>query len=152
MNDIKTIALNLNVTKQTIYNHVKKNYKELKSHIFKMRGITYIDDEGVLILKRSMEMIDPPVTQYENFTMEEVINQISDSVRENMKTDLQELLADHERNIQEKYEQQLENFKDDFFAKYQKQTKIENEKLMQYLADRRSQEQKKGLFSRLFSK
>lgn len=144
MNDIKTIALNLNVTKQTIYNHVKKNNKELKNHIFKMGGTTFIDDEGVLVLKRSMEMIAPPVTQYENFTMEDIINQITNSVSENIRVDLQDL--------QEKYEQQLEDFKNDFFARYQEQTKVENEKLMQYLTAQRSQEKKKRFFSRFFSK
>lgn len=152
MNDIKTIALNLDVTKQTVYNHIKKASKELKGHIFKMGGTTYLDDKGVFILKKSMELIPPPVTQYENFTMEDIIQQISNSVRQNLQNDLKEILANHEIAIQEKYERQLEEFKNDFFARYQEQTKIENEKLMQYLADQRSQEQKKGLLSRLFSK
>ncbi len=40
MIDIKTIALNLNVTRQTIYNHVKKTKEGIyRKDFFKIRAI-----------------------------------------------------------------------------------------------------------------
>ena len=47
MKTVKEIALDLEVSQVTVYNHIKKLDKELKGNIFKRQGVTHIDDEGI---------------------------------------------------------------------------------------------------------
>lgn len=94
MKTVKEIAFNLEVSQVTVYNHLKKLDKEIKGNIFKKKGITYIDDEGIRQLKISMGMIQAPVVK-ENISMENIIDDISNLVTEkvsaNIKTDMEEL-------------------------------------------------------------
>ena len=94
MKTVKEIAFNLEVSQVTVYNHIKKLDKEIKGNIFKKKGITYIDDEGIRQLKISMGMIQAPVVK-ENISMENIIDDISNLVTEkvsaNIKTDMEEL-------------------------------------------------------------
>lgn len=152
MYDIKTIALNLDVTVQTIYNHLKKNDKEIKHHIFKRKGTTYIDDEGLIIIKKSMGLIQVPTIQ-EDVAIENIIEDISIQVSNNIKNellnDLNALITERENQLQQHFEDKLESLKDEIISKHQEQLEIENNKLMNYISKSR---EKKNLLSRLFLK
>lgn len=49
------VARMLGVSKVTIYKKVNKNKKTLKNHIHVRSNITYIDDAGVEIIKKTIE-------------------------------------------------------------------------------------------------
>lgn len=53
------VARMLGVSKVTIYKKINKNKKQLKPHIHTRSNITYIDDEGVEIIKDSIEIVTP---------------------------------------------------------------------------------------------
>lgn len=94
MKTVKEIAFNLEVSQVTVYNHLKKLDKEMKGNIFKKKGVTYVDDEGIRQLKISMGMIQAPMIK-ENISMENIIDDISNLVTEkvsaNIKNDMEEL-------------------------------------------------------------
>lgn len=48
------VANLLGVSKVTIYKKMEKFKKELKPHLHKKRNITYVDDEGVEIIRQSL--------------------------------------------------------------------------------------------------
>lgn len=54
MNDIKDIALMLGVSRVTVYNHLKKLDKEIKAYTFKKKGVTYVNDDGIKLLKMNI--------------------------------------------------------------------------------------------------
>lgn len=144
MRTVKEIAMDLNVTIQTIYNHIKKNEKELKGNIAKIQGITYLDDEGIRIIKESMGLIQPPLTK-QDIGIEEIIEniskQVTDRIREEIRKEMQEELEKQEKRIIEEVTQ-----------KHLEQIQAENNKLIDYIAATREQEKKKGFFNRLFGK
>jgi len=50
------VAKLLGVSKVTIYKKINKNKKDLKNHIHTRSNITYIDDVGVEIIKKTIEV------------------------------------------------------------------------------------------------
>lgn len=50
------VAKMLGVSKVTIYKKINKNKKSLKPHVHTRSNITYIDDQGVEIIKDSIEI------------------------------------------------------------------------------------------------
>jgi len=99
MKTVKEIALDLEVSQVTVYNHIKKLDKELKGNIFKRQGTTYIDDEGIRQIKISMGLIQVPVVK-ENIGIEEVIKDISDLVTENVSANIKQIQDLKEQNNQ----------------------------------------------------
>lgn len=111
--DIKTIAFNLNVSRQTIYNHIDKNSKELQGNIRKVQGVTYLNEEGVKTIKKSMGLIKPP-TQVKEFNVDEIIKQITDDIKINNKEDIEDLKKDIKKDAEQKYnklESEIEELK-----------------------------------------
>lgn len=49
------VARMLGVSKVTVYKKISKNKKILKNHVVTRSNITYIDDEGVEIIRNSIE-------------------------------------------------------------------------------------------------
>lgn len=104
MKTVKEIALDLEVSQVTVYNHIKKLDKELKGNIFKRQGVTHIDDEGIRQIKISMGLIQAPVVK-ENIGIEEVIKDISDLVIENVSANIKQDMDKMEQEIQDLKEQ-----------------------------------------------
>lgn len=100
MKTVKEIALSLSVSQVTIYNHIKKLDKELLGNIFKKQGTTFIDDEGIRQIKISMGLIQAPVVK-ENISMENIINDISDLVTENVSANINGKMDKLEQEIQD---------------------------------------------------
>ena len=107
MKTVKEIALSLNVSQVTIYNHIKKLDKELLGNIFKRQNTTLIDDEGIRLIKISMGLIQAPVVK-ENISMEEVIQDISDLVTENVSANIKQDI----NNKMDKLEQEIQDLKE----------------------------------------
>lgn len=152
MHDIKSIALNLEVTVQTVYNHLKKKNKELKGHTFKNKGATYIDEEGLMIIKKSMGLIQSPVIEENDIGINDVIEQIKIGIVE----ELNLKMIEREKRLQEQYEEKLDELKNELIIKQQEQEqkirgqiKIENAKLQAYIEKQR-EEEKKGFWNRFF--
>lgn len=103
MYDVKTIAFNAGVTVQTIYNHIKKNDKELIGHIFKKQGTSYLDDEGIRLIKISMGLIQVPTVQ-KDIGIEEVIENISIQVSDKVKDDIVNELKEDNKKQRQSYE------------------------------------------------
>lgn len=95
MKTVKEVAFNLEVSQVTVYNHIKKLDKELKGNIFKKKGTTYLDDEGIRQLKISMGLITAPVIK-KNISMDNIIDDISEKVTENIKIDIDNLKGELE--------------------------------------------------------
>ena len=104
MKTVKEIALDLEVSQVTVYNHIKKLDKELKGNIFKRQGTTYIDDEGIMQSKISMGLIQVPVVK-ENIGIEEVIKDISDLVTENVSANIKQDMDKLQQEVQDLKEQ-----------------------------------------------
>lgn len=92
MKNIKDIALMLDVSRVTVYNHLKKLDKEIEAHTFKKKGVTYVDDEGIKLLKISMGLIELPTIR-ENISIENIVDDISSMVSDNLKGDISSLIA-----------------------------------------------------------
>lgn len=90
MYSVKDLAYELDVTVQTVYNHIKKNDKKLIGHIFKKQGTSYLDDEGLKIIKISMGLIEVPEVK-KDIGAEEIIRDISIQVSNNIKKDMEKL-------------------------------------------------------------
>lgn len=63
---IAEIANDLGVSKQTVYNHIEKLDKELEGNIYKRKGATVIDIEGVKLLQESINGEDSSGIGFEN--------------------------------------------------------------------------------------
>ena len=125
MKTVKEIALDLEVSQVTVYNHIKKLDKELKGNIFKRQNTTLIDDEGIRQIKISMGLIQVPVIK-EKVSMEEVIQDISSIVTENVSANI--------NNKMDKLEQQIQDLK-------------EQNKLLIEMMQEQKQGRKKGMFN-----
>ena len=132
MKDIKDIALMLNVSRVTVYNHLKKLDKEIEAHTFKKKGVTYVDDEGIKLLKISMGLIELPTIR-ENISIGNIVDDISSMVSDNLKDDISSLIA----SSLEEYNQDLK--------KEMEALKEQNNKLIELLEEKES----KSLLSKL---
>ena len=103
MYSVKDLSYELDVTVQTIYNHIKKNDKELIGHIFKKQGTSYLDDEGIRQIKISMGLIEVPEVK-ENIGIEEVIENISIQVSDKVKDDIVNELKEDNKKQRQSYE------------------------------------------------
>lgn len=67
----------LGVSKVTIYKKMEIFKKELKPHIHKKKNITYLDDEGIEIIKESLiennVIVDPKVNEEEITKLRDII-------------------------------------------------------------------------------
>ena len=108
---VKEIAIDLEVTIQTVYNHIKKNNRELKGCISKQQGMTLIDDAGIRIIKESMGLLQP-ATVKEDISMESIINDISASVSANLKESISEQVSANIKKDYEVLEQQIQELKE----------------------------------------
>ncbi len=136
MKDIKDIASMLNVSRVTVYNHLKKLDKEIEAHTFKKKGVTYVDDEGIKLLKISMGLIELPTIR-ENISIENIVDDISSMVSDNLKGDISSLIA----SSLEEYNQDLK--------KEMEALKEQNNKLIELLEEKESKSfisKLKGLF------
>lgn len=107
MKTVKEVAYLLGVSQVTIYNHLKKNEKELKGNVVKKQGVTHIKDEGIRQLKISLGMLEVPEVK-ENISMEQVIDEIASSVKDDIKKDygsIQEELKEVKEQNQDMKEQ-----------------------------------------------
>ena len=125
MKDIKDIASMLNVSRVTVYNHLKKLDKEIEAHTFKKKGVTYVDDEGIKLLKISMGLIELPTIR-ENISIENIVDDISSMVSDNLKDDISSLIA----SSLEEYNQDLK--------KEMEALKEQNNKLIELLEEKES--------------
>lgn len=132
MKDIKDIASILNVSRVTVYNHLKKLDKEIEAHTFKKKGVTYVDDEGIKLLKISMGLIELPTIR-ENISIGNIVDDISSMVSDNLKDDISSLIA----SSLEEYNQDLK--------KEMEALKEQNNKLIELLEEKES----KSLLSKL---
>lgn len=136
MKDIKDIALMLDVSRVTVYNHLKKLDKEIEAHTFKKKGVTYVDDEGIKLLKISMGLIELPTIR-ENISIGNIVDDISSMVSDNLKGDISSLIA----SSLEEYNQDLK--------KEMEALKEQNNKLIELLEEKESKSflsRLKGLF------
>lgn len=97
MKTIKEVALDLEVTPATVYNHLKKLDKEMKGNIFKKKGITYLDDEGMRQLKISMGLLEVPSIQ-EYHSLDQVVENINKSVTEQLTINITEHIDEQIKN------------------------------------------------------
>ena len=125
MKDIKDIASILNVSRVTVYNHLKKLDKEIEAHTFKKKGVTYVDDEGIKLLKISMGLIELPTIR-ENISIGNIVDDISSMVSDNLKDDISSLIA----SSLEEYNQDLK--------KEMEALKEQNNKLIELLEEKES--------------
>ena len=104
MKTVKEIAFDLEVSQVTVYNHIKKLDKELKGNIFKVQGVTKLDDEGIRQLKISMGLIQVPQVK-EYVSTEDIIKDISDLVTEmvsdNIKQDILKAATDTKKDYED---------------------------------------------------
>lgn len=136
MKDIKEISLMLGVSRVTVYNHLKKLEKEIEAHTFKKKGVTYVDDEGIKLLKISMGLIELPTIR-ENISIENIVDDISSMVSDNLKDDISSLIASSLEEYNQDIKKEMEALKE------------QNNKLIELLEEKESKSflsKLKGLF------
>ena len=144
MHTVTEIADTLGLSKQTIY--VKLRLKELKRHITKKQGVTYIDEDGFNLIKSSLkgsidDLRDVKDKESNTTTSEETATDKEDM---SVKMDYINLLKDElkEKNLQiQKLHVLLEN------SQVLLKNKTEEVKLLQV-----EEEVTGGFFSRMFKK
>ena len=124
----------LDVSYQTVYNHMNKNENDMVGTIYKKLGTTHINQDGIDILKKSMGLIQVPTVK-ENIDMEEIIVMISDRVALEFKEEMKEY----------KEQQEIHN---EELKKEMKLLQEQNQKLL----DKMQEESNKSFFERLFKK
>lgn len=127
MKTVKEIALDLEVSQVTVYNHIKKLDKELKGNLFKKQGTTYIDDEGIRLIKISMGLIQPPVVK-EYKSTDEIVKDISDLVTDKVS----EQVSNNIKQDMDKLQQEVQDLKN------------QNELLIKML---QNQQERKSIFN-----
>lgn len=125
MKDIKDIALMLDVSRVTVYNHLKKLDKEIEAHTFKKKGVTYVDDEGIKLLKISMGLIELPTIR-ENISIENIVDDISSMVSDNLKDNISSLIASSLEEYNQDLKKEMETLKE------------QNNKLIELLEEKES--------------
>lgn len=131
MKTVKEIALDLEVSQVTVYNHIKKLDKELKGNIFKKQGTTYLDSEGIRQIKISMGLIQVPVVK-EYKSTDDIVKDISDLVIENVSANISEQVSANINQKMDKLEQQIQDLKE------------QNKLLIELVQE---QQQKKSIFN-----
>lgn len=165
------IADMLCISKVAVYKKLNKQLKnELTNHIKLVDGVKYITDEGLQVIKDSIDINLVNNQVYENKSTDDIdksnlddltrlkdlqedyINSLKDQLnllKEQLKTkDIQ--LENKDRQLESK-DELLKNFQ--ILLKQQEQIQCENKKLMEYIAVTREEDNnKKGFFSKLFGK
>ena len=100
MKSVKDVSWNLGVSTTTVYNHINKLKDEIKAHKFNIKGITYLDDEGIKQLEISMGLLKVPEVR-ENITMDNIIDEISNSVTENITINIKKDYEDLRKEVKE---------------------------------------------------
>ena len=128
MKPVKEIALILDVSQVTVYNHIKKLKDELKNHLYNVKGATYLDDEGIRQLKISMGLLQIPEVR-EDIGIDNVINEISLSVSEEVSKNIK-------KNIEENYNELNNKLKD--LQHQNDEIKKQNQELIRLLYEQKS--------------
>lgn len=100
MKSVKDVSLELEVSTTTVYNHINKLKDEIKAHIYNVKVATYLDDEGIRQLKISMGLIQVPEVK-ENISMNNIIDEISSSVSENITNNIKKDYEDLRKEVRE---------------------------------------------------
>lgn len=107
MKSVKDVSLELKVSTTTIYNHINKLGKAIKPYVFKVKNITYLNDEGIRQIKISMGLLEVPTVQ-ETISIENIIDEISLNVREDIRKDfidLKETIKNNNSNLEKELEE-----------------------------------------------
>lgn len=140
MYDIKEVSEQLKISQVAVYKQIKK--KEVKSHVFKKDGKTFITQEGIDVINR----LRSEFKQVENDVKNDNINNQENASVNNVLTDIIEVLKDQLKQKDDQIQQLLEQNKNSQFLLKNSQDRI----IM--LEDKskdgvKTLNQKKGLFS-----
>lgn len=108
MKPVKEIALMLDVSQVTVYNHIKKLKEDIEPYIYDIKGVKHLDNEGIRQIKISMGLLQVPEVR-KDISMDHVINEISIQVSKEIKEDYQELKDDNETIREQLNELQEQN-------------------------------------------
>lgn len=161
------IAEKLGVSKVSVYNKIKQYNKELKPHLSKLKGVTYIDKQGFKIIKESFNLFNQAKTKDtgENHEATDKVND-TNSLNSILKVKNEQLkgLKDHiqylENQIQVKDDlikdqnKQLENFQV-LLLNEQKRNKLLEGKIEESQTEKEmavATEEKLGFFQRWLRK
>lgn len=152
---VKDISELLEVSRQTVYNYLKEHSKELKDHIIKKKGTTYIDDDGLTIIKKAMGLIQVPTVEENDVSIDDIVQSIQNGLIENQALLLEQIKADNillkeqiqadNLKIQLEHEERLDSMESKFSQEIQ-DLKIQNQKLLESLTEKR------GFWDRIFNK
>ena len=138
MYSVKEVSETLEVSRQTVYNYLKELSKELKSHVFKIKGKTLIDDEGIKVIKIAMGLIQVPVVQEENISIDNIVKEIKEGLMEEIKAE-NELLREEIKDTKKELYKEIQELKE------------QNIKLLETVEVVEKQ-QKKSFIDRIFKK
>ena len=135
MYSVKEVSETLEVSRQTIYNYLNELSKELQGHIFKIKGKTLIDDEGVKQIKIAMGLIQVPVVQEETISIDNIVKEIKNGLMEEIRAE------------NDKLKEEVKDIKKELYKEIQ-ELKSQNIKLMETIENK----QKRSFFDNLFKK
>lgn len=138
MYSVKEVSETLEVSRQTIYNYLNELSKELQGHIFKIKGRTLIDDEGVKQIKIKMGLIQVPVVQEETISIDNIVESIKEGLMEEIRAE------------NDKLKEEIRDIKKELYKEIQ-ELKEQNIKLIETVEVVEKQ-QKKSFIDRIFKK
>jgi len=145
---VNEVAEELKVSKVTIYNKIKSLNKELKSHLHKVKGVTYVDEKGFNLIKKDIEGLNS-FTEFNESKEETTKNHDVKAFKE----DLIHLQKDYIEQLKEQLKEkdrQLES-KDELIKNFQVLLKNNKEQLLQ-LEEKIESRRTKSIWDKIFSK
>lgn len=135
MKKVSEVAELLGVTRQTVYNHIKKLDKDIKEYVYSNEGAKIIDNKGFLMIKASIEGKDDlkfylkenskKEQDYHSDREKETLKELKDTLKEEIKRLEKELEVKNEQI--KRLNGQLESFHMMIRSKEEKIYQLEGE-------------------------
>lgn len=179
---VAEVSEQLGVSKQTIYTKLNTFKKDLKPYIRIQNNTRYIESEGIEIIKNSIQanQFNSSNLKYDESEDElEELRVLKNEYFQDLKQQIEYLKVELEKRdrqleskdkqiislndlvrnsqvlLKQEQEKKLlmqEQLKEEILKKQQEQIQAENQKLFDYIAVTREEENRKGFWNRLFNK
>lgn len=134
MQTVKEVAELLDVSNQTVYNHIEKNKFDLNNHLKKIAGIQHIDNIGIDIIRKSMGLISEG-NEVQQLSLQETVSEISKVILKDYQNEIESNLELSNKQIENpksiierEFSRSFEQIKRDNGLEYKRPTKEYKEK------------------------
>lgn len=124
MQTVKEVAELLDVSNQTVYNHIEKNKFDLNNHLKKIAGIQHIDNIGIDIIRKSMGLISEG-NEVQQLSLQETVSEISKVILKDYQNEIESNLELSNKQIENTISDQFDELKDIIKIQLNEKEKLE---------------------------